>query len=42
MTERTSKFAELVERDDNQEKNSRQQTDQLLDIMTGEESIEEQ
>ena len=36
MTARTSKFAAAIERDQNQEESSRQQTDQLLDLFTGE------
>ena len=39
MTARTSKFASLIERDQEQEQSSRQQTDQLLDLITGENSI---
>ena len=42
MTERTSKFASLIERDQRQEQSSRQQTDQLLDTITGESAITEQ
>ena len=41
MTERTSKFAELIERDQEQEQSSRQQVDQLLDLITGEAAINE-
>jgi hypothetical protein len=41
MTERTSKFAQMVERDQDQEQSSRQQTDNLLDLITGDSSIEE-
>ena len=39
MTERTSKFAQLIENDSIQEQSTRQQTDHLLDLITGEGNI---
>jgi len=39
MTERTSKLAQLIEKDRTQEQGTRQQTDQLLDILTGDANI---
>ena len=42
MTARTSKFAQLIEKDTSQDQSSRQQTDQLLDLVTGEASINEE
>lgn len=39
MTERTSKLAQLIEKDRTLEQGTRQQTDQLLDLITGDASI---